>query len=542
MSIHQIQLLQRVLLSEEVNKAGHTDCGAGILFDYTDETVNQIIQLLEHGSNSTEIEQVLSWEEGLFDQYIEAADLIVGAADNSVHVEHIDYEGSEPHSSEAEPPILDPETQAAQPRTNDAPFDDESEANTGTPKAPKGNSKKRGMLISVIAGLILFGGGLLYAAYYLTKAPDPTLQSQRSITPIKPIAAQPAPAPANSAVALAATEPMPMVETINNTQIIDTAPAVVTSSSALPVTTLPNDSAQLYVGTYNSPNDALAAITAVDNLRTDVNASIAALALKIDAAGNQAQRMQPVDIQAVTADVEARITQTYQQGLASMRRDLASLSGDLIAQINLLKQQLAAVQAPQSVTPYVTGKERLGHFNIVSVVNDGNLVIALSPKNAVITLTKGEKVSVSGMKLEVKEIVANGGAIVFSDNWFIDNNRMPLGKREEAILNTAKAAWRNKVKRTSVVAAHPTAKKEPASLAVRAPARQDSLEFLPIQDAPRGWILNGVIPPSRAIITTPEGDTLTADLNDYLPGLGSIKKISANSIFVGNFIMKLKIN
>ena len=221
-----------------------------------------------------------------------------------------------------------------------------------------------------------------------------------------------------------------------------------------------------------------------------------------------------------------------------------------LKRIDDLEKKLAEEQSEEDVQSKlvqqkVKGLTRLGEFSILANAGVNNRVVALSPTNKVITLEEGERnILAAGSNLTVEEIVGNGDAVIFSNGWFIDRVRAPESLREQRLAEEARSSGQEQasspdkpeVPRTAAI----SKSLNPAMVAASSRNRSvfDS-RFPTIQRAPQGWEATALIPPRRAVIITPEGNSITITPGSEITGLGKVHSVKQDRVLAGQFFIPL---
>ncbi len=246
------------------------------------------------------------------------------------------------------------------------------------------------------------------------------------------------------------------------------------------------------------------------------------------------------------SDFKSSVTTQIGNRFGSLEDQLAALKTRL-QKIDALEKELAARESSEDsekkdIESRLRGLTRLGEFSVLTASGVDGRVVALSPTNRVITLEEGEEnIIAAGTSLTVQEVIGDGEAVIFSDGWFIDKVRASETLREQrASKNASSKSNDPEVPNTAKVAEVPS----PASVAaannmpVQRSSNTDS-RFPAIERAPSGWEASALIPPRRAVIITPGGESLTVTMGATISGLGKIHAVRHDRVLAGQFYIPL---
>lgn len=253
------------------------------------------------------------------------------------------------------------------------------------------------------------------------------------------------------------------------------------------------------------------------------------------------------DLEDRIEDIKGTVSTQVSSEMADIRSTLQVLSSKL-SKIDDIESQLKEArsqdkQQANRINSKLQGLTRLGEFSILANAGVDNRVVALSPTNQVITLEEGERnILAAGSNLTVKEIVGDGDAVIFTDGWFIDNVRAPESLREQRLAENQKndpEAQQLPETRTASRSNSPN----PAMIGKGSQSRPQTSRanerFPSIRKAPDGWEATALIPPRRAVIMTPEGNSITITPGTEIAGLGKVHSVKNDRVLAGQFFIPL---
>ncbi|WP_372997421.1 hypothetical protein [Marinobacter sp.] len=505
------------------------DDESGQNFIYDSEVLNDIVTLLETGATSDEVvHQYGEYVGSDFERYVEVLEQAMEQA-----------EDEEPDVLDDNPPVvqetLDSEQLDQQGESFELPEEEAGAASEASTNKPQ--KSKKGLVVgSAVAGLVLMlgaGGFVFYSAFTQTSAP--AAQSRNVTTVLK---STPKP-PVNE-------QGPRQPETTANPDGVDTgrqqsSPA--NENKGFTVAQIGSEQNQNVISQSRAQNPTP---TAVQQSGTPTQSSRPAQNVALD--DSQIDEMRN-EINAQIEKIEESMTAKIGDRFGDLRETLGRLEAQL-KRIDELEQKIAEEKSEEDVRSElvkqkVKGLTRLGEFSILANAGVNNRVVALSPTNKVITLEEGERnILAAGSNLTVEEIIGNGDAVIFSNGWFIDHVRAPESLREQRLSqeaaesDTRSEGTDNKpqVPRTAAI----SKSLNPATVAASSRNRStvDS-RFPTIQRAPQGWEASALIPPRRAVIITPEGNSITITPGSEIAGLGKVHSVKQDRVLAGQYFIPL---
>jgi len=253
------------------------------------------------------------------------------------------------------------------------------------------------------------------------------------------------------------------------------------------------------------------------------------------------------DLEDRIEDIKGTVSSQVSSEMADIRSTLQELSSKL-SKIDDIESQIKEARSEKNkqanrISSSLQGLTRLGEFSILANAGVDNRVVALSPTNQVITLEEGERnILAAGSNLTVKEIVGDGEAVIFTDGWFIDNVRVPESLREQRLVkNQANDSDEQSLPKTRTASRSDSP--NPAMIGkgskTISQASQADERFPSIRKAPDGWEATALIPPRRAVIMTPEGNSITITPGTEIAGLGKVHAVKNDRVLAGQFFIPL---
>jgi hypothetical protein len=504
---------------------------SNLTFQYDLEALHGIQTSLEAGATSEEIEhQFDDFVQGNFERFVDVLQQALEGAGEDVEGGDGENEFYNEKGEELdEVPVLDERPQSAiSDETLDADPDKEESLSNDNSKS----SNKKGVVIAAaVSGLLVVLGGGGFVAYELLNQGSTAPPQARNVQTINK--ANPATAPEASEIQREASQQAPSPvqssdSTYSVTQMDDPANAALNQQEPSARTVIQPSSQQqaqplLEVARKNTAE--------FEEVKAEVSSQI--------------------------AEMENSVKSEMGSRFDSLRDSLENLEQKL-SKLDELERKVSEQESSKEtqsalVESQTKGLTRIGDFSILAQAGLANRVVALSPTNRVITLEEGEgNVLAAGENLTVREIIGEGSAVIFSNGWFIDGVRAPETQREQR--NTAEAqadAQDDKAKsapavpNTAKVAASPSPariasaiERQPTSNIEQMPASSQE-RFPSIRRAPEGWEATALIPPRRAVIITPDGDSITITSGSQLTGLGTVHTVKYDRVLAGQFYIPL---
>lgn len=505
---------------------------SGVTFNFDVEALFDIQTALEAGATSEEVEhQFEDFVQGDFKRYVGVLQQALdgGADDEDDSTDVLDdnaHKEVKPDSHDnletPEIPVLD---DASRSGVSDA--SEEQETVDGNDKSKQSRSGKKGVVIAAaIAGLLVVVGGGGFVGFQVFSGDSVPVAKARTVEIIAKAVPKPVPAPA------AERAPVPVVASPSRQAQPETYSV---AQMGDPVS-------------RGAPAPAPAPAPRTDALPIQEKAPVVPqkrLLQLIQEPVRNGESLEQVksELSELISSLEDSVKSEMGERFKSMRESIGSLE-EKMAKIDDI-ERMVADQRSRTETKNalkesrLNGLTRLGEFSILANAGVGGRVVALSPTNRVITLEEGEEnVFAAGGKLTVTEIVGDGEAVVFSDGWFIDSVRAPETLREQRSTAAAKGKQRGDdagsqpvVPNTAGVAESPS----PAKVAANTSAER----FPEIIRAPQGWAASALIPPRRAVLTTPEGESITVTSGYQINGLGKVHAVKHDRVLAGQFYIPL---
>ena len=521
-----IDILNRAI---QMNADWEVDDDSGQKFIYDAEVLNDIVTLVENGATSDEIvHQYGEYVGSDFERYIEVLEQAMEQTDEE--------ELGVPEEQDASLVEDSVGTGKLEPLEEG---DEVEEAAAEAPNRPNKTTikSKKGLVVgSAVAGLVVLlctGGVVFYTAF--TQSSTPVAQNRSVTTVLKAAPKTPVEeaAPAQSEgtsdrnTNAAATQSQLRTTQNQGFTVAQMGPAQdaqdpeQSHSQTESVTKAPPVQ-QLARSTKPAPGNTIDD-SHIEEMRDEINAQI--------------------------EKIEESMTAKIGDRLGDLRETLGRMEAQL-KRIDELEKKIAQEQSDENVASEIVnqkvkGLTRLGEFSILANAGVNNRVVALSPTNKVITLEEGERnILVAGSNLRVEEIVGNGDAVIFSNGWFIDHVRAPESLREQRLNAEAESSGNPatdasddpQVPRTAAV----SKSLNPALVAASTRNKTTSDPRFPtIQRAPQGWEATALIPPRRAVIITPEGNSITITPGFEIAGLGKVHSVKQDRVLAGQFFIPL---
>lgn len=506
------------------------DDESGRNFIYEAEALNDIVTLLETGATSDEvIHQYHDYIGDDFERYIEVLEQAMDQTEDD----------DAPDVLEQDAPVVEDSVDSEHYEAPASGFDEslhEEEVSERTPEKSPKKSKKGLVVGSAVAGLVLMlgaGGFVFYTAFTQTSAP---VAQNKNVTTVLKSAPKP---PVQEEVQGQAE---PTTNTAPNNQVAQQQTSS-NKSQGFTVAQMGSDENQ----GASAPRE-----TQRKNPAPVLQASGGAQTAAVPS-GTALDESQLADMREEINDQIEKIEESMTAKIGDRFGDLRETLGRMEAQlkrIDDLEKQIAQEKNEEDkqseiVKQKVQGLTRLGEFSILANAGVDNRVVALSPTNKVITLEEGERnILAAGSNLTVKEIVGNGAAVVFSDGWFIDHVRAPESLREQRLAADTSSSDSSsegdsdlpQVPRTAAI----SESLNPAMVASSSRNRPDvDNRFPTIQRAPQGWEATALIPPRRAVIIDPEGNSITITPGFEIAGLGKVHSVKQDRVLAGQYFIPL---
>ena len=513
-------------ISRAIDVAGDWDVydeDSELTFSYDTEVLLDIQTSLEAGATSDEIEhQFDDYVHGNFSRYIET---LAAALDQN------DESGDNEEPTESEQGIETESTVSDQDvptlKNQDLGATDLSEED-GEP-APKKANKKKTVIVSAAAFLVVMLGSAVWLGYAILSGPQTSNTQAKVVHPI--LNTNPKPAPLNQGGS--------KTEGLGSTH------------SAQPIAQGEHFSvAQMDSGQSHSDprqtNDNPQPEPSIANVRKSSG----------EVRSTEISEIK-LELTSKISELETLVKSEMGDKLAPIHRSIDDLAGrlDKIDQIEkqITSKEKKSEREAEYLNKRLSGLTRLGEFSILATTGLSNRVVALSPTNRVITLEEGEQdVYAAGSRLTVKEIIGDGKAVIFSNGWFIDDVRAPDSLREKKL--TAEAAKSHNdatdepaVPNTAKYADSPSPAQVASRLNATGHAKQANVDrqaspnerFPTIKRAPQGWSATALIPPRKAVITTPDGESLTITTGADIAGLGKVHSVKYDRVLAGQYYIPL---
>lgn len=292
-------------------------------------------------------------------------------------------------------------------------------------------------------------------------------------------------------------------------------------------------------------------------LTEDDKASVPVIKRSIDEPNDSNKELESLreNVESRIAGLEGVIADQVGDRLGSLSEKLESLESRLL-KIDELERAFAQQKSEEDtksdeLEQKLKGLTRLGEFSILKTAGLENRVVALSPTNRVITLEEGEQnVLAAGSNLTVQEIIGDGAAVIFTDGWFIDEVRAPESLREQNLAQELSGSASRNSQDKDEPSVSGTAKQaespSPAVVALKGSSgssgnaiAESSTRFPTIKRAPTGWEATALIPPRRAVLVTPDGDSITVSSGSQIADLGKVHSVKQERVLVGQYYIPL---
>ena len=511
------------------------DEGSHRTFNYDLEALHDIKTSLEAGATSDEIEN--QFEEFVQDDFARYVAVLAEALDGEDEQEEAPADHS---ASEAPTPIEQESAGVEVPTLSEAPpsaagsdFDEVPAEDSGNNSSPAGmSSRKKGLIVT--AGLsafvlVILAGGFVGWKVYTTAFSTPPPQANNVQSVLK---SKPKPAPSESQ-----NPPSP-------------APASDSSSEAPAQKSGGFTVAQMEDSAESAPSAPVSPVKPAAMNRKPANGN-SAPSIEETVISEREMKSIRKDIEERIAGLEDSVADQVGDQFGSLSDKLESLERRL-QKLDELEQMLARQESEKNtrsaeLKSKLTGLTRLGEFSILKTAGLESRVVALSPTNRVITLEEGEQnVLAAGSNLTVKEIVGDGQAVIFTEGWFIDEVRAPESLREQELTEQAAASSNIGDEPTVTGTARNADSPSPAMVAQNGSASRSSSSpndsssrFPTIERAPMGWEATALIPPRKAVIVDPDGDSFTITSGSQIAGLGKVHSVKQERVLVGQYYIPL---
>jgi hypothetical protein len=501
---------------------------SGVTFNFDVEALYDIQTALEAGATSEEIEhQFEEYVQGGFKRYVDVLQQALDGDDDDDDdsadaIDETNREPSKPDSNDAdetlEAPVLEVEKR---PSVSDASEDAENANGIVAPN--KSSAGKKGVVIAAaIAGLLVVVGGGGFVGYQVLSSDSAPVAKTRTVETIARVSPKPMPQP-TSELAATSSDAIPIMQTQPETYSVAQMGDPV--SRGVPVTP---------PLTNPLPVQERAPVVAESRLLPMTQEPMR---------NGESLEQVKTEVSELFSSFEKSVKTEMGDRFQSMRESIGSLE-ERVAKIDDIERMVADQQSEQKkknelMETRLSGLTRLGEFSILANAGVGGRVVALSPTNRVITLEEGEQnVFAAGNNLTVTEIVGDGDAVVFSGGWFIDAVRAPESLREQRSTTVSKDKQRTEDV-TSQPAVPNTAKVAKSPSPAKVAANTSAERFPEIMRAPQGWAASALIPPRRAVLITPEGDSITVTSGYQIDGLGKVHSVKYDRVLAGQFYIPL---
>lgn len=159
------------------------------------------------------------------------------------------------------------------------------------------------------------------------------------------------------------------------------------------------------------------------------------------------------------------------------------------------------------------GRVQVPGFQIINQTKDGKMSVVKSPSEQIHVYFVGEKMRIGGEGTKsVTSIVDDGRLMLVGDKFYVDETLLaPVVRKQEPVKQRASTGERASQRNTA--------------------ATNTSRSI-------KGWKLNGVFP-DGFLIQTPQGEWLTVNVGQSVPGLGTVKGTDSNgNLSVGSSVIK----
>lgn len=501
---------------------------SGVTLNFDVEALYDIQTALEAGATSEEIEhQFDEFVQGDFKRYVDVLQQALdgGADDNDESTNAFDGTNHEEAKSDRhednetpEVPVLDA---ARRPSVSDV--SENSDTADRIVESKQTRAGKKGVVIAAaIAGLLVVIGGGGFVGYQVFSEDRVPVAKTRTVETIARVSPKPIPQPTSvltadptDAMSMRPTQPEPYNVAQMSDPVSRGAPAIPPPTSPLPI----------QEGTPVTSQSRLLPMTQEPVRKVESLAQV------------------KTEVSELISSLEKSVKTEMGDSLKSMRESIGSLE-EKMAKIDDIERMIADQQskkkkANELMKTRLNGLTRLGEFSILTNAGVGGRVVALSPTSRVITLEEGEQnVFAAGDNLTVTEIVGDGDAVVFSGGWFIDSVRAPETLREQRSTAASEGKQRTDVADLQPVVPNTAGVAESPSPAMVA-ANTSAERFPEITRAPQGWVASALIPPRRAVLTTPAGDSITVTSGYQIDGIGKVHAVKQDRVLAGQFYIPL---
>ncbi|MND11582.1 hypothetical protein D3C87_351460 [compost metagenome] len=179
-----------------------------------------------------------------------------------------------------------------------------------------------------------------------------------------------------------------------------------------------------------------------------------------------------------------------------------------------LKDEQSKEKARQDIIAKAKlGRAQVPGFQIINQTKDGKMSVVKSPSEQIHVYFVGEKMRIGGEGTKsVTSIVDDGRLMLIGDKFYVDETLLaPVARKQEPVKQKASTGERASQRNTT--------------------ATNTSRNI-------KGWKLNGVFP-DGFLIQTPQGEWLTVNVGQSVPGLGTVKGTdSSGNLSVGGSVIK----
>jgi len=489
------------------------DSETGVTFVYDVEALNEMLVSIEAGATSDEIvHQFGDYVGSDFERYIS---VLSDAMDSTEE----DVEPDPSVDLEEETPIRDESFDENRGFDTEDGFDEGGGDEHEPPMLTKKKTKKGLIVGGALAGLLAVIGSGGFVFYNLLSGPSTPVASTNNVQSLK---ATPKPASESEAQA----------ENSNSNQPQRASERVVS------VTPMGNPDRRL-------DQQEQARSPAVQASNTQMSDPIIR-DKEVDLSKEQIEDIRS-DLEEQMARMEDVVSSRMSERLGGIQNSLKQLESRLSMldqlESRLDKKESEDAHQARQMKDRLKGLTRLGEFSVLTRAGVDNRVVALSPTNRVITLEEGEQnITAAGSNLTVKEIIGDGEAVIFSDGWFIDKVRAPESLREKRVSAAQQREDSKDKSRPETRTAGKSDSPNPASIQAsrsNVVASNSDERFPSIKQAPQGWAATALIPPRRAVIMTPDGNSITITPGTEIAGLGKVHSVKTDRVLAGQFYIPL---